>query len=302
MNLYDYKPAGSSFDLSLRETDGSGLHYRVTFPAAPSECYGSDSLARGEYIRPRNGGNGTLAILIHGWGDRSVVPCRLLAKDLVKRGTACFILYMVFHSSRMPEAMKKKGHHLADEEWFEGYRLSVIDVRQIVGWAAARDEINDTRIAVIGLSLGGFVSAISMGVEKRIGAGVFLLTGGNYENPVWAKKRHENHNEAELRETQDQYIRYLARVEEKGFKKVVPAKKSYLTDPVSYGSYLQERPVLMYNARWDIIVPREAAIDLWQACGEPEIRWFPTGHASLWLLYPLIRNGITGFLKSAFRQ
>ena len=301
MNPYDYPSVKPCFSLHLNETARDWWHYRVKFPIVPSECYRENNVTHGEYFQPRDGGNGTLAILIHGWGDRSVVPCKLLAKDLVKRGIACFILYMVFRSSRMPQEMKKKGHHLAPEEWFEGYRLSVIDVRQIIDWAASRGEINEEQIAVIGISLGGFVSAISMGVDKRVGAGVFLLTGGNYENPVWAKKGRNNHKEAEYLEAQNYYARYLAEVTEKGFENAIPVKRSYLTDPVTFASYIRERPVMMYNARWDIMIPKEATLDLWNVCGRPEIKWFPTGHATLWLLYPFVRKGIVDFLRSTFK-
>ncbi len=197
--------------------------------------------------------------------------------------------------------MKKKGHHLALDEWFEGYRLSVIDVRQIIDWAANRGEINEEQVAVIGISLGGFVSAISMGVDERIGAGVFLLTGGNYENPVWAKKERNNHKEAEYLEAQSYYAHYLAEVAEKGFENAIPVKRSYLTDPMTFAGYIRERPVMMYNARWDIVIPKEATLDLWNACGRPAIKWFPTGHATLWLLYPFIRKGIVNFLRSTFK-
>jgi cephalosporin-C deacetylase-like acetyl esterase len=162
------------------------------------------------------------------------------------------------------------------------------------------EEINEKQIAVIGTSLGGFIAAISMGIDERISAGAFLLSGGNYESPVWLKEKRDSHMEAERCEAEKLYLQFLAEVAEKGFENVPPAKKSYLTDPMTFASNLRQRPVLMINALRDKYIPKQATLDFWQACGKPDIRWFPTGHASIWLLYPLIRKQIIDFLRFNF--
>ena len=301
MNPYSYSVVEPCFNLHLKEMTRSWWRYTVDFPIAQPTRHQENNTGHGEYFRPREGHNRPLAILIHGWGDRSVIPCKLLAKALVKRGIACFVLYLVFHSSRMPEVMRNRLPRLTPDEWFEGYQTSVIDVRQIVDWASSTGETNKEQIAVIGISLGGFIGAISMGVDKRISAGVFLVTGGNYENPVWAKESRNSDRAAEYYEAQNRYAQYLAEVAEKGLENVIPVKKSYLTDPMTFAPYLQQRPILMINALWDKYIPKQATLDFWQACGKPDIRWFPTSHASIWLLYPLVRKQIVDFLRSTFR-
>ena len=105
--------------------------------------------------------------------------------------------------------------------------------------------------------------------------------------------------EVEYRETQNAYAAYLEEVSEKGFESVIPSRQSFLTDPLTYAGYLKERPVLMINARWDRYIPRETAIEFWQACGKPLIEWIPTGHATIWFWYPVIRRLITNFLKTS---
>ncbi len=301
MNPYTYPVVEPGFNLRLTETTRSWLRYSASFPIAkPLAYYDGGNTGRGEFFRPRQKTAGPLAILVHGWGDQSVIPFKMLARDLARRGIASFILYLIFHHSRMPKAMQDKGLHLTPEEWFEGYQTSVIDVRQVVDWASSQDEIEKEQIAVIGLSLGGIIAAISMAVERRIGSGVFLVTGGNYESRAWSKRRRDGRNESDLAEDQEHYARYLAEVAEKGLEEANPSKQSYLTDPVTFGSYLSNRPVMMINALWDEIIARQAALDFWQACGKPAIRWLPATHASIWLLYPLIRRQIVGFLGDTF--
>ena len=300
MNPYNYPDFEPKFDLQLNQTTRGWLRYTVKFPVAKPTRYKENNVAYGEYYQPRHGANWPLAILVHGWGDRSVIPCRLLTRDLSKKGIASFILYLVFHPNRMPDVIKERLPNLTPTEWFEGYQTSVIDVRQTIDWADKNKDINKDNIAVIGISLGGIISAISMGVDERIGAGVILVAGGNYQGRAWLTKTEPDHSEAEYIESQNLYVQYLNEVVENGIENVTPAKKSYLTDPVTFATYLRQRPLLMLNAMWDERIPKQSTIDFWEACGKPKIKWYPATHSYIWLLYPLLLRQITNFLKSTF--
>ena len=305
MNPYSYKSAEPHFNLRLKQTTQKWSCYEVDFPAAHPTRYEENNTVRGEYYQPRRVAHAPLAILLHGMGDSSVVPCKLLARTLVGKGIACFILYLVFHSSRMPEAIRNRLPILTPDEWFESYQISVIDVRQVIDWASGRAEINKGQVAAIGISFGGFISAIAMGVDKRIGAGVFLVAGGNSEKITWMGKlrtveAEHGCTEAECHDSHRNYTQYLAEVAEKGFENVTPTRQCFLTDPMTFAHYLRGRPVLMLNALWDKYIPREATLDFWEACGKPAITWFPATHATIWLWYPFISREIAGFLKSTF--
>jgi hypothetical protein len=78
-------------------------------------------------------------------GDSSAIPCRMIASDLVKKGIASFIILLVFHSRRMPKALKAKMPFLSSDEWFDGCRTSVIDVRQVLGWTGLVPGMKSTR-------------------------------------------------------------------------------------------------------------------------------------------------------------
>jgi esterase/lipase len=305
MNPYDYQSSEPRFNLHVKKASSKWLRYAVNFPTAHPTGYEENNTAYGEYFQPRNANNAPLAILIHGWGDRSIIPCRFLAQALVKKGIACFILYLVFHTSRMPEVIKSRLPVLTPDEWFEGYQVSVIEIRQIIDWASKRPEINEDQIGVVGISMGGFISSIAMGIDKRIKAGVFIVAGGNAERITWNTKNEaiiEGHGctQAECHEIHNHYPQYLAEVAERGFENVTPIKGCFQTDPLTFAQYLRKRPILMINALWDESIPKQATLDFWEACGKPAIIWLPGTHVTIWLWYPIIQRKTAGFLTSAF--
>ena len=305
MNPYQYAWSEAGFNLRTKETKSEWSRYSVEFPTAYPTPPEESRIALGEYFRPLRATNAPLVILIHGLGDLSVVPGKFLARTLVNRGIACFILYLVFHSSRMPETVRKRMPALSSEEWFEGYRMSVIEVCQVVDWVRSRPEINHEQIAVMGISLGGFISAIAMAIDERLRAGVFIAMGGNSEVITWKSKADTFRKgsictEAECRQVHTYYPQYLAEVAEKGFQDVIPFKQCFLTDTMTFAHRLRNHPILMINALWDKYIPRQATLEFWGACGKPAITWLPAGHASLWAWYPFISRKVTGFISSNF--
>ena len=306
MNPYVYPGAELNFTLGVEKANSKWSRRSVEFVTAGPASHDEGRIARGEYFQPLRANNIPLAIILHGLGDHSVIPCKLLARSLVNRGIACFILYSVFHSSRMPEAVRKHAPAFTSEEWLEGYRVSVIEVRQIADWARSRPEINHEQVAVMGISLGGFISAIAMGVEQRLRAGVFITMGGNSGIITWKSKADTFRKsctctEEECQQVYTQYPQYLAQVAEKGFGNVTPLKQCFLTDTMTFGRSLWDRPLLMINARWDKYIPRQATLEFWEECARPTIIWLPAGHVGIWLLYPLINRRVARFISSSFK-
>jgi hypothetical protein len=305
MNPYSYPKAELKPNLQLKKTTRHWSHYMVDFPTAhptPSEL---NNPVLGEYFQPRGAKNAPLVVLLHGIGDLSVTPCRMLAKALAKKGIAGFILYSVMHSKRMPASVLKRFPHLTSHEWFESHRISVIDLRQVIDWAESRTEINAGKIAAVGISFGGIISAIAMGIDERIKAAGLIITGGNSTKIGWETRASDyNKGRKQTKEgyekTLKSYMKYLADVEEKGLEKVTPPLESFWIDPMTFAHRLRQRPVLMINALWDLAIPKEATLDFWKAAGKPPISWLPATHPTIWLWYPLIRGKIVRFLKSAF--
>jgi len=301
MNLYSYLSTNTAFRLTLKNLTENYCQYRLDFTSASLANWPEGLAASGEYFQPRKANRAPLVILLHGMGDRSVIPCQLLAKALLKGGIACLILYLLVHSSRLPKAWRTRFPTLSAEQWLQIYQASVIEARQVIDWASRREEIDRDNIGVLGISLGGFISAIAMGVDERIKAGVFIVAGGNGEK-INQKSRLSSiskayrRTEAEYQSIQKSYWQYLSEVAEKGLENAEPPRIGFLTDPMTFAHRLRGRPVLMINARWDEAIPREAVLDFWQEAGEPTIAWFPATHATLWLWYPWVRQKVVSFL------
>jgi|WetSurMetagenome_2_1015567.scaffolds.fasta_scaffold12069_4 cephalosporin-C deacetylase-like acetyl esterase len=300
INPYVYTKQSDGFNSRLIEESKLGLRYSVSFPSAQTDgCLGNNPV-KGEFLLPKVQGKMPLAILVHGMGGSSVSPCRKIAGTLAQKGIASFILYLIFHKNRAHEIVQKKYPNLTTEEWFESYRISVTEVRQVMDWAGSRPEILQDQVSVVGISYGSFVSSIAMALDDRLKSGVFIVSGGNSEkltkNSLFLRWQYKC-NKAEYLKNQENYQQYLAEVAEKGFENAESGKKIYLTDPMTFATYLKNRPVMMLNALWDEMIPKSATLDLWQSYGKPPIYWYPATHASIWLWYPLMGSRIADFLK-----
>jgi len=195
---------------------------------------------------------------------------------------------------------------MTDEEWFQSYRTAVVEVRQIIDWAGRCDDLDEDRVGILGISFGSLISSISMAVDPRINGATLIVSGGNSGKIVQNAKagvvrRGYETSEEEYRAGQRDYMQYLEEVAKKGFEDVAPSRVSYLNDPMTYTSYLRDRPMLMINARWDEFIPREATLDFWEACHRPPIMWLPANHSAIWLLYPFIRKRVCSFFESTFK-
>ena len=135
INPFRYTAGPPDFKLKLIKQNKYWRHYLVDFPVVSSSHFPNGETAHGEYFEPIGKENVPLVIMIHGWGDHSVLPFKWMVAGLVKRGFACFILYLPFHTNSLPPEMKPGLSHLTPEEWFTGYQIAVTDVMRIVDWA-----------------------------------------------------------------------------------------------------------------------------------------------------------------------
>ena len=303
MNPYIYDNPADEGEVTLKKETLHYLQYKVRLKNPLDIVHPENELILGDYYVPKSRTIHPLMILVHGMGDYSRIPCTMLARKLVKQDIACFVPYLTIHSKRLPKAYKSDMPYLTPQQWFEVYRVSVVDIRRIIDWASVRDEIDKQKIYITGISFGGFVSSISMGIDERIKAGVLIVTGGNANKISWLSQSNRYRKkyprtESEHNNVLEKYRQYLGEVRKHGFDNVDAEDISYYSDPLTFAGKLRDRPVLMINAEKDKYLHEETVTELWEALGKPRIEWISSGHVTLWLRYSSIYRTISEFLKS----
>ena len=303
MHPYDFAVSESRFEISPVAATSQWSHYILSYPAVRPAKYTEGNTVYGDYFTPKIDTTSPLAILVPGLGDASLTPCLMLARHLVRQGIAALVLYLVFHSRRMPPDMKGQYLPPTAKEWLEFYQVSVADIRRLLDWAGSRGEIDAKRIGVVGISLGGMIAAIAMAMDQRISGGIFVVTGGNLEALSWGgaseiiRTGHACTRD-ECHQVYSQYPCFLADIAEKGIENVVPARECFLFDPLTFATRLKRRPIMMINAEQDEIIPKQAALEFWEACGKPPLKWLPATHTTIYSHTPQISKEVAGFLKS----
>lgn len=116
-----------------------------------------------------------------------------------------------------------------------------------------------------GISLGGIVGITTAAIEDHVTGVVPILAGGDLP---WLLE----HSEEEL-------LRGMR-------SETVDPDSLRFVDPLTWAARLNPDRVMLLNARWDRVVPREAADRLWDGLRNPERHFFPSGHYSFRVFLP----------------
>jgi dienelactone hydrolase len=306
MRPYDYTVVDHAFEIHLIAKTSHRSHYAVTSSVDSAEGSARDDNCFGDLFMPPDKKQIPMAILVPGIGNESTIPCTMIARHLVKQGIAAFVLHPVIRYSQEPDTLKGDLLPSTPGEWLKAFKIAVTDIRRVIDWSAVRDEVDEKKIAIIGASMGGMISAVAMGVDQRILSGVFIVTGGNLEELSWEGKNEavragHNCTEEECHDIYSKYPRYLDAVAQKGLQNVTPAKECFLFDPLTFAAYLRNRPLLMINGLQDEVVTKHSATQFWEACGKPQIVWLPVTHIGIYSQQATVNEEISEFLKVVFK-
>jgi hypothetical protein len=172
-------------------------------------------------------------------------------------------------------------------------RARVIDTRRVLDWALRRQEIDPTRVALVGFSHGAIVGSLVTAVDPRIKAAALVLGGGNLAGII-----RDSHQES------------LARIREglmadegltlEAFYDTAGATLEDV-DPLTYAPLVSPRTVLMINARFDRVIRRPYVESLWRELGRPELIWLPAGHYTAGLFSSYARHKILDHITRVFQ-
>lgn len=164
--------------------DGIGIYYRVKIPVLPSVH------AEGIYIVPQGAkGKVPLVISMHGGGGSPEVALfhggsnyHDMVRGGVKRGYAVFAPQHLFSVKDAPKDIRNK---IDERMRLIGTSLTAVEIAKItrsLDVLLKREEIDASRVAMVGLSYGGYYALVTPAVEKRIKVSVCSCYYGVQEN------------------------------------------------------------------------------------------------------------------------
>jgi uncharacterized protein len=215
-------PGGRELRLELRLGEGERVPALLLLPA-PVE------------------GGAPGVLLLHGYSSRKEEMAGPVGGALLAEGMASLAIDLPVHGTRGATVqMQASGGPL---EMVSLWRRALADARLGVSYLGARQEVDAGRLAIVGYSLGSFLSVILAAEDRRLRA-VVLAAGGDLPagTPLAAVAR-------------------------------------MVADPLAAVRKLGGRPLLMVHGKRDRTVRPEQAQRLFEAASGPkEIRWWDAGH------------------------
>ncbi len=234
----------------------------VTFPSPVVTAEEANNTVHCEYFQPVAAGPHPGVIVLHILGGDFDLA-RLFARGLADQGVAALFVKMPYYGPRRTPGSTARMVSINPEATVRGMTQAVLDVRQATAWLAAREEVDDQRLGIMGISLGGITAALSAAAEPRLQNICLILAGGDVGQVAW-----ESRHLAKVRDTwtakggtHDSFLKLFATI-----------------DPVTYAKNVKGRRILMLNAEHDEVIPRTCTQSLWRALGEPEIIWWDATH------------------------
>lgn len=202
-------------------------------------------------------------IFLHGYGGEKedMIPLAALAADA---RYAVIAIDVQYHGERRRAGIELYSANMTRTK--DGFIQTVIDARRALDYLETRQDIDPSKLALVGGSMGALIGAILVGVEPRLRACVLVVGGGNMTLMV----QRSQHSALPA-------IREYLEANNISYRAVQEALDPI--DPINFVDAISPRPLLMHNGKFDDIVPAECGRLLYERAKEPkEIYWYDSGH------------------------
>lgn len=197
--------------------------------------------------------------LLHGMGGSKNMVKHL---DLLCRGGyGVFAIDAQYHGERKRPDAGMFAPRLYQSR--EALIQTVVDVRRGLDYLGTRADVDPRRIVLVGVSMGGILGAVTLGVEPRFSAAVLMVAGGD-----WSKIQ-----------SQSIHPSAVAARNRPGFDLQGFAEAMRVCEPLYFMRRAAPRPLLFLLGKEDHIVPAECGRALYEAAPQPKkVVWFDSGH------------------------
>lgn len=195
----------------------------------------------GILVLPAGTGRSPAALLLHGFRSNKERMADSVGRSLARRGVASLAIDLPLHGAREGsiENLSIRNALALVQKW----NLAVREAEHSIRVLADHRHIDAHRLAIVGYSLGAFISVVVGSRTPELSAVVLAAGGDLPESTPFAK-----------------LVRTVA-------------------DPIRAVRRLAGRPLLMVNGKNDRTIRPSQARALFEAAGEPkEIHWYSGGH------------------------
>jgi len=214
-------------------------------------------------------------LAVHGFvmGQPRLDAFALFAPHWFRHGLDVALITLPFHGVRAPLGSRFSGEAFASQDLGqinEAVRQGIHDLRLVGAWLSQQ---RGTPVGLLGLSLGGYLTALMAGLTDEFAFVVPIVPPVCMGDLAWRfvmRSRRRNGHGAGPVMSRDE-LRQAYR----------------LHSPLAYPLRMGRERVLIVAGRGDQIVPPEHPHALWRHWGEPAIHWFSGSH-----LAPFGRRGI----------
>ena len=184
------------------------------------------------------------------------------AQQWARAGATCVTIDQAGHGDRSAGSVSIEEFRRFPLRQARQSIQTAIDWMRVVDYLETRDDVDSSRLGFVGFSMGGRRGAPFVGLDRRVQAAVFCISGAATGTPT--------------AEAEQQAQRH--------------------TDPLTFAP-MMDRPTLVVAGTRDDLVPPSAAQQFFDAMPEPKmIEWLECGH---WDFMPQGLQPIWPFLESS---
>ncbi len=250
---------------AMGEVGGDIQVTRVTYPSPVITPYPVNNTVTAFLFQPNTPGPHPAMLVEHEWLPVNLTNEFVLCATLARAGVAAFLVVQPYSYNRriLPRVEDVELLSGDTRQTVAAVRQAVLDNRRALDWLQTRPDIDPARMGVAGISLGGILAPLIVGVDHRAKVLVTIVGGGDVSDLVY-----------------DSFITYGLR----------PAllyhgvtfdslKRDYTNiEPTNWLAGFDPKNALLFNGRFDVFVNPKQAHHLAKTLGGAPIVWIPTGH------------------------
>lgn len=255
----------------------------LSWPAEFKTPFDNNNTAYAIHYMPKLNRRNRSIILIPGLHSSANFE-RGVARGLAKSGFDAFVYILPYHMMRTPKGYSNGAIYLSTQFELSGgaFLQTVKETRALADITPGEEK------GLFGISLGGIISHILMGIDNRFTAGVTVSSGGNINRVLWtgligwAIKRELKRRGATERDyinIQKRFKSFLDDVRKGNWRK--PDYPWFLFDPLTYAHLNHPRNILMFNGLFDLVIPLKSILELKNALGCRNFVILPSGHLTM---------------------